>query len=521
MLALGVLLSPRAEGLAQDGSLADILARVSEQMGVTALERAGFMQWAFAGTYDESVERGGFEPEPPAAVRDTFAVDLEKGAAGWDSEGRRGDGTVRWRRFLYPTPDVFLRLDIPARFATAARSEAYRSEVLRTARAIPQALLREVAGRRDSVRMLSPVLRDGVPLSRLAYTTAAGDVLDLLLDPADRLSRVEITRSIPFVGERRISWVYGDWTRDRGVLIPRRLTILMGEEPLRVLALSSVTWDRAQSIFVLPEGTTAPAERPGPAALPKAPLAPPARQIAEGVWLAPDVRPGINGYFLQQPDGLTAFEAPAGFLYPQIEIPPPDLARGRKSSEPGEAFVDLIHRTLPGQPLRRLVISHAHADHAGGLRAFAAEGVEIVVPLGAAEPVRRFLAERFVVEPDRYERVRDRVRPVIREVNGRESFGKGDARFEVRCVPGNPHAGAMAVVWLPRHRMLLQGDLFYADPIESFPAPSRRPVMKWFAGWLQREGLDPAAIYGTHSELAATREHLDKLQRTPLEAAGR
>ena len=102
----------------------------------------------------------------------------------------------------------------------------------------------------------------------------------------------------------------------------------------------------------------------------------------------------MNAFFLRQPDGITAFEAPAGFLYPQIEIPPPDLARGRRSSEPGEALVDLIRRTVPGAPDRRLVISHAHADHAGGVRAFAAEGAEIVVPQGAAEPVRRFLAER-------------------------------------------------------------------------------------------------------------------------------
>lgn len=491
-----------------------LLARVSAEMGVRALEEAGFTQWSFAGTYDESVERGGFEPEPPAAVKDTFAVDLRGPGAGWDSEGLRGDGTVRWRRFVYPTPDVLLRVEIPTRFAAQTRSGAYRSEQLRAARAIPQALLREALGRKDAVRMLTPVRRGAERRRRLAYTTGAGDEIELLVDARDRLASVELVRSVPFVGERRIAWEYGLFTRDRGVLVPRRLTISMGGEPLRVLALHAVVWDRERSIFAMPEGIPAPVERPGPAALPPAPLAPEARPIGDGVWLAPDVRPGMNAFFLSQPDGVTVFEAPAGFLYPQVEIPPPDLARGRRSSEPGEALVDLVRRTVPGAPIRRLVVSHAHADHAGGVRAFAAEGAEIVVPKGAAEPVRRFLAERFVREPDRWERRRTAARPTLREVDGRATFGAGPARFEVIAVGENPHAAAMAVLWLPEARLLLQGDLYYAEPLADFPSPSRVPVMKWLAAWLAREGLQPLAIWGTHSGLPATGEHFAKLAAT-------
>ena len=286
------------------------------------------------------------------------------------------------------------------------------------------------------------------------------------------------------------------------MLVPRRLTISMGGEPLRVLALHAVVWDRERSIFAMPDGIAAPVERPGPAALPPAPLAPEARAIADGVWLAPDVRPGMNAFFVRQPDGVTVFEAPAGFLYPQIEIPPPDLARGRRSSEPGEALVDLVRRTVPGAPIRRLVISHAHADHAGGVRAFAAEGAEIVVPQGAAEPVRRFLAERFVREPDRWERRRTTTPATLREVDGARDVRRRRARFEVIAVGANPHAAAMAVMWLPETRLLLQGDLYYAEPLDDFPSPSRVPIMKWFAAWLGARGHRPARDLG-HAQRAA------------------
>jgi glyoxylase-like metal-dependent hydrolase (beta-lactamase superfamily II) len=496
------------------GDAAPLLARASAEMGVAALEREGFVQWTFAGTYDESVERAGFEPEPPGTVRDTFAVDVRNGGAGWDSEGRRGDQTVRWRRFLYPSPDLFVRVDVPRRWAAAARSEAYRGEQPRAARPIPQALLREMSGRVHAVRRMPAEERDGVRLDRLAYTTEAGDALDVLLDPRGRVSRVELVRGVPFVGERRLAWIYGDWTRDRGVLVPRRLTILVGEEPLRVLALEKVEWDREVSIFRLPEGVAQPAESPGPASLEPAPLAPSARQVADGVWMAPNVRPGIHAFFVEGEDGVTVFDAPSGFLYPQIEIPPPDLARGRRPSEPGEALVDLVRRTLPGQPIRRLVVSHAHADHAGGVRALAAAGAEILVAPGAAAPVLRYLAERFPVDPDRFEKARATLQPKVTEVGDRLVLGRGARRFEVLPAPGNPHSNAMLVMWIPGPRLLLQGDLFYADPLDQFPSAARLPTMKWFAGWLERTGLQPAAIWGTHNEDPGTPEHLAKLKAT-------
>ncbi len=56
----------------------------------------------------------------------------------------------------------------------------------------------------------------------------------------------------------------------------------------------------------------------------------------------------------------------------------------------------------------------------------------------------------------------------------------------------------------------------YAEPLDRFPSPSRVTIMKWFSGWLDRQGLDPAAVWGTHSDVPATKEHLEKLKATPM-----
>ena len=54
----------------------------------------------------------------------------------------------------------------------------------------------------------------------------------------------------------------------------------------------------------------------------------------------------------------------------------------------------------PGKPVKYLVLTHHHMDHAGGLRAYAAQGAAIVVGRGAAEHYRRVLAAPYTRNPD-------------------------------------------------------------------------------------------------------------------------
>ena len=67
--------------------------------------------------------------------------------------------------------------------------------------------------------------------------------------------------------------------------------------------------------------------------------------------------------------------------------------------------------------------------------------------------------------------------------------------------------------WRGDPRPLFSGNIFYPEPLESFPSPNRLPIMQWFAGWLEREGIDAERIYSTHGDVPATKEHLAKLRR--------
>jgi len=497
-----------------------LLDRAANRLGLAELTRHGFVQLSFDSVIDNAANMQGVEGDPKLAAQESFAFDLAGDAFGWESRGDRGDGSIRWRRFAHPEPDVLLRIDFTEKWAGAIRSPAYRNERLRTARFLPHLIVREARQRMSTVRSLGP--------DAVSFATPAGEVIDLRFDRSGRLARSETLMAVPFLGDRVVAWEYSDWRDEpfdsaqgrRNVAIPGKIRIHIGDGVARELTLKSVQWSKSASkFFAIPADAQQLPERKGPDAFPVASLGGTAQKVADGVWFAHNVTPGTNAMFVEHEDGITVLEAPAGVHYPQTDIPLPNLVRGGASSGPGEALVDLIRRTVPGKPIRRIVISHPHADHAGGVRALAAEGAEILVADGAGAMVRRFLSESFLLEPDRFERIRSTAKPIVHEIADREIIGSGDRRIEVLRVHDNPHSNSMLAMWMPAPKIMFQGDLFYPDPLEEFPSPNRIPIMRWFAAWMERQKIEPERIYSTHGDIPATKEHLTRLRVPP--ASGR
>jgi hypothetical protein len=54
-------------------------------------------------------------------------------------------------------------------------------------------------------------------------------------------------------------------------------------------------------------------------------------------------------------------------------------------------------------------------------------------------------------------------------------------------------------MWLPRERILFQGDLFYYSAGDTFPPSGRGTMNQFFARWLRSHGITPDAIYGVHT----------------------
>jgi glyoxylase-like metal-dependent hydrolase (beta-lactamase superfamily II) len=184
-------------------------------------------------------------------------------------------------------------------------------------------------------------------------------------------------------------------------------------------------------------------------------------------------------------------------------------------------------RQITPQPVRRVIVTHYHADHVYGLQVFKAAGAQIVAHEGgrtylhsdtAALRLRASREEMFpwidentrLVEADRW-------------IHGPERFTMGGVEFVLQPV-GPAHTPEDLVVYLPRQRVLFSGDLVFRGRI---PFVGQADSAGWIASLDRLLGFDTERIVpghgpvsdGAREDLQLTRDYLQYLRDTMGEAA--
>ena len=126
-------------------------------------------------------------------------------------------------------------------------------------------------------------------------------------------------------------------------------------------------------------------------------------------------------------------------------------------------LVDRI-RELTDQPIRKVIVSHYHADHIYGLQVFEDMGAEISAPEGAqkylqSESAKERLEERrFSLEPW----VNDATRLVYPDVtvSKSSSFTMGDVTFTINYM-GKAHSDGDLSMLVEPDRVLFSGDIIF------------------------------------------------------------
>jgi glyoxylase-like metal-dependent hydrolase (beta-lactamase superfamily II) len=192
----------------------------------------------------------------------------------------------------------------------------------------------------------------------------------------------------------------------------------------------------------------------------------------------------------------------------------------------GREFVAAI-RAVSDAPIRRVVVSHYHADHAYGLPAFKAAGAEIwasrraiaqIDGPGAAERLAQRRADLFpwvdesttVVRPD-----------VL--LDGDTAFRLGGLSFRI-IDTGGAHAPDDVMLLVEDDRLLFAGDLVFAGRI---PFVGTADSKAWLAAIERLIPLAPAVVVPGHGpasrdvarDLVLTRDYLAYLRETMGRAA--
>jgi glyoxylase-like metal-dependent hydrolase (beta-lactamase superfamily II) len=307
----------------------------------------------------------------------------------------------------------------------------------------PHGFLKGAAANSATAKVATARGRKTVSFSAFGKYTVTGTINDQNL-----VERVATTIYNNFTGDTLVEGLYSDYRDFGGVKFPMRIVMRQGGHPTLELTVADVTPNSPAALEVRAN----PPRGGGPGAGPAGGgVQIKADTIADGVWFLTSGAP--QTILVEFSDHVVLIEGPT-------------------NDERTMATIAEAKRMLPNKPIKYLVNTHHHSDHAGGIRAYAAEGIPII----AHETQRRYYEQQIFKGPhtlnqDRLARAPKA--PVLEFVKDKRVLTDGTRTLELHLMRGNLHSEGLLMAYLPKEKILIQADAFAPRPgVPPLPAPS-------------------------------------------------
>jgi glyoxylase-like metal-dependent hydrolase (beta-lactamase superfamily II) len=337
-----------------------------------------------------------------------------------------------------------------------------------------------------------------------AVSYKAGDTsFVVLFDPQTGLpARVRTLDADTIYGDSTYDLVLDDWRDVGGVKFAHKQRYeLNGREVIRI-AYDEVRTDATTTADRMEIPAELRASAPKPASGESVPYQWVIRRQFIGVYLDSDavlydpqasgglklveLAPGVsqvaggshNSLVVEMADHLVVLDAPVGELQSKWTL-------------------DALRAKYPGKPVKHLVLSHHHMDHAGGARTFVAEGATVIVGAGNAAHFQRMFSAPHRIDRDALER--NPRQAEIREVADKHALTDGQRTLEIYRIE-NPHAEGMLFSYLPEAKLGFVVDLWSPgrDKLQDKLTPGQAAL----AAALDKHGIRPERLAGGHGSVA-------------------
>ena len=267
------------------------------------------------------------------------------------------------------------------------------------------------------------------------------------LDSRNLIEHVEALVDIAFTGDTVLDGTYSDYRSLDGVQVPMHLVMREGGWPTLEINVAQARPNSQEAIDIVARATSAP-----PAGPPAAAAAPPQPvKLGEGIW---QLNPNGEGSILVEfKDYIVMVEAPGGDAVTT-------------------ASIEQAKRLAPNKPIKYVVNSHHHADHAGGMRAYVAEGIPIITH----ESHRKYYEEQIFknphsLNPDRLARMPRP--PMLETMKDKRVITDGTMTLEIYLMKDQPHAEGLLMMYVPKEKIIMQADAYIPRPgAPPLPMPS-------------------------------------------------
>lgn len=344
----------------------------------------------------------------------------------------------------------------------------------------PLVLLREALGGEATVGAL--VEEEGYEV--VGVTLADGHTFTLRMDAATGLlTGIESLAHQPYLGDVVISTSFSDWEESGELLLPSTISQKLDRYPNGDFSLSSEVNAEIQDLSAPAEVTSASDPVPGEVEVTPELLAP-------GVW---SLAAGYNSVLIEFPSYTAIVEA-------------------SRNDQTALAVIAKARELVPDKPLQYVINTHFHSDHSGGIRAAVAEGLTIITHELHGDFFEELAQRPFTLVPDH---LANNPMPVTVETvpgDGPFELTDGDRTIEIHRLKEDIHSDGMLMVYLPRERILVEGDPFSTGARVT-------PWVENFLAQVQELGLRVNRVAPVHGAVAPFSEVV-RVAREAAAAAG-
>ena len=295
------------------------------------------------------------------------------------------------------------------------------------------------------------------------------------LNNQNLVTKVETQVDHAVAGDLLVEFEYSNYQNMNGVQVPTRIVQKQAGLPTFDAAITAATPNPANLTELLTPPAPAAGGGRGAGAPPAAPQAaagpPPVERIGEGVFK-------IGGNYLS-----LAIDMGDHIL----------VVESGQNDTRGTAVMAAAKQAIPGKPIRFVVNSHPHFDHAGGLAAAVAEGATILTHKNNEAVLERLLSGPRTLSGDSLSKVTNRRKDVVQPIGDRETRKTASGKtVEIHRLP-NEHSDGLVAVFLPAEKALWTADITIVNP-----TPPQAAVVRSVVSALDRLKLDYETWIPTH-----------------------
>lgn len=292
------------------------------------------------------------------------------------------------------------------------------------------------------------------------------------IDETGYVDRVETTIDNNVLGDIVWDAVYTDWKDFGGVKFPTHILQHQGTPKYFELTVSDVKANTPVDLTPPDRG----GRGGGPRGRGRGAEGPISEDLGGGFWL---VTGGYGSLVADFKDYIVVIEGPQNDMR-------------------AEQIIAEAKRLVPNKPIKYVINTHSHFDHAGGLRAFVADGASIITQTINKPYYEKIFKDPHTLAPDRLSQMNPQPKIKIESMTEKKILTDGEHTIELYHVQGSTHNVGMIMAYLPKQKILVEADEFNVGPANASTPTNINPYHTNLLANIERLQLEVDRVIPIH-----------------------